>query len=241
MDQDRLLYEHEDVLGMLDAFLADRGGGWWDGFFADRARPCPFFVDGPDESLVGDFESGALRPGRVLELGCGHGRNALRLARLGCEVDAVDFSREAIAWARERAGKAGLQVNFIQDSIFRIAVQPASYDSVYDCGCFHHLPPHRRKTYVDLVSAALKPDGVFSLVCFRPEGGSGLTDRQVYEQRRLGGGLGYTEEGLRQIFSRAFAILDIRRMRETPPGAGLFGKDFLWAVRMCNRERSAGT
>lgn len=33
------------------------------------------------------------------------------------------------------------------------------------------------------------------MVCFRPEGGSGLSDDEVYERGTLGGGLGYTDVG----------------------------------------------
>jgi len=46
------------------------------------------------------------------------------------------------------------------------------------------------------VRAALKPGGSYGLVCFRPEGGSGFTDQQVYERASLGGGLGYSEDHL---------------------------------------------
>lgn len=234
-----LIYTTEDILAMLDRLLAPRGGPWWDGFFADRSKPCPFFVEWPDENLVEYFESTEIKPGRVLELGCGHGRNAVFLASRGCRVDAVDFSAEAISWARERAQAASVTVNFLCCSIFDLRIEAGSYDMVYDCGCFHHLPPHRRKDYVDLLTAALKPSGAFGLVCFAPEAGSGLTDQEVYEQRTLAGGLGYTEASLRAIFSRHFQIASLRRMREVPPDCQVFGKDFLWTALM--RRTACGT
>ncbi len=78
-----------DALRRLDALLDSRGSAWWGEFFADRAKPCPFFVEWPDENLVEWFGDGTLTPGRVLELGCGHGRNALYLASQGCQVEAV--------------------------------------------------------------------------------------------------------------------------------------------------------
>ena len=81
---------------MLDGLLEDRRGPWWDEFFADRSRPIPFFVPWPDENLAAWFDSGLLTTGRVLELGCGNGRNAAYLAGLGCHVDAVAFSAQAI-------------------------------------------------------------------------------------------------------------------------------------------------
>jgi SAM-dependent methyltransferase len=204
---------------------------WWGEFFADRAKLCPFFVDWPDENLVQWFGDGTLAPGRVLELGCGHGRNALYLAGQGCRVDAVDFSAQALDWARERAQAAGAAVRFQCCSIFDATVPDASYDLVYDCGCFHHLPPHRRRDYVDLVSRALRPGGSYGLVCFRPEGGSGYTDQQVYERASLGGGLGYSAARLRALWDMVpFSLRELRQMRKTDGPEPRFGEDFLWVL-----------
>jgi SAM-dependent methyltransferase len=228
---DQLIYSTDDVLRMLDALLADRDGAWWGEFFADRAKPCPFFADWPDENLAAWFGEGLLAPGRVLELGCGNGRDATYLASLGCRVDAVDFSATAIKWARERAESAGAAVAFQCCSIFAAKIAEGAYDLVYDSGCFHHLPPHRRKDYVELVSRALRPGGSFGLVCFRPEGGSGLTDRQVYERASLGGGLGYSEDHLRALWGSApFSLRVLRQMKKTGGGGPYFGEDFLWTL-----------
>jgi SAM-dependent methyltransferase len=226
---DRFIYTHDDVLRMLDTLLAGDGG--WDGFFADRARPCPFLVESPDENLAEWFGEGLLTPGRVLELGCGHGRNATYLAGLGCGVDAVDFSAQAVEWARERAERVGVSVDFRRSSIFDAAFTAGSYDLVYDSGCFHHVAPHRRQDYVDLVRAALKPGGRYGLVCFRPEGGSGYTDQQVYERASLGGGLGYSADRLRSLWDKApFAVTVLRQMHEADPDRRYFGEQFLWAL-----------
>jgi len=51
-------------------------------------------------------QSGPARPGRVLELGCRNGWNAVHLASLGCTVDAVDFSERAVELTRQRARSA---------------------------------------------------------------------------------------------------------------------------------------
>jgi SAM-dependent methyltransferase len=201
---------------MLDDLLADRGGTWWGEFFANRSKPCPFFVEWPDENLAGWLDDGLITLGRVLELGCGHGRNAIYLASRGCDVDAVDFSAQAIEWARERAEAAGATVNFQHCSIFDATLTEGSYDLVYDCGCFHHLPPHRRQDYAGLVRAALKPGGSYGLVCFRPGGGSGYTGQQVYEKVSLGGGLGYSEDRLRAMWDKPpFSVQVLRQMKKT--------------------------
>jgi SAM-dependent methyltransferase len=211
--------------------VSGQSSAWWGEFFADRAKACPFFTEWPDENLAEWFGEGLLVPGRVLELGCGNGRDATYLAGLGCHVDAVDFSAQAIEWARERARSAGASVAFQCCSIFDAALSDGSYDLVYDSGCFHHLPPHRRKDYAELVDRALKPGGSYGLVCFRPEGGSGYTDRHVYERGSLGGGLGYSADRLRAIWDRApFSVRVLRQMNKTDGQGPCFGEDFLWAL-----------
>ncbi len=237
--RDDFIYSAEDVLRLLDDMAAAREAGWWNEFFEDRARPCPFFVDWPDESLAAWLGDGLISPGRVLELGCGHGRNATFLAGLGCDVDAVDFSAEAIAWASQRAASAGAAIGFQCCSIFDAELENDSYDLVYDSGCFHHLAPHRRKDYVELVQRVLKAGGSYGLVCFRPEGGSGYTDRQVYERGSLGGGLGYSEDQLRVLWDRPpFSVRVLRQMRKTDPSEKAFGEDFLWTL-LAAREIAA--
>ena len=229
--RDQFVYSADDLKRVLDDVLANSGSDWWGEFFADRSRPCPFIVEWPDENLVEWLDAGLLSPGRVLELGCGHGRNATYLASRGAAVDAVDFSAQAIEWARERAESAGATVSFRHCSIFDASVAAGSYDLVYDSGCFHHLPPHRRKDYVELVHAALRPGGSFGLVCFRPEGGSGYTDRQVYEKASLGGGLGYAADRLRSMWDApSFTVRVLRQMKKPDANARCFGEDFLWTL-----------
>ncbi len=217
-------------LARLDALIDPRQSAWWDQFFADRNKRCPFFVTLPDESLVQAVGDGRKIPGRALELGCGNGRNAICLARQGYAVDAVDFSQTALDWAAHNVAEAGVTVRLIKHSVTDLVVQPGSYDLVYDSGCFHHLAPHRRRPCVALVRRALAVGGWFGLSCFRPEGGSGFTDAEVYERGSLGGGLGYTEAQLREIWSHGFEVRELRPMAPQRPESGLFGEAFLWAL-----------
>lgn len=229
--RDRFVYDEHDVPDLLGESVLEKDGAGWDALFGDRSRACPFFVDHPDENLAEWLETGRVAPGRVLELGCGNGRNAIHLARHGHVVDAVDLSAVAIDWAQERARTAAVAVTLHRCSIFDVPVDAGSYDLVYDSGCFHHLAPHRRKAYVELVERALRPGGRYGLVCFRPEGGSGLTDREVYRRRNLGGGLGYSEEHLRALWDGgSFAVEVLRQMRATTTDEDRFGRDFLWAL-----------
>lgn len=220
----------EAELRRLDALFAAGDGTRWDEFYSNRARPCPFFVASPDESLAQWVRERTLRPGRALDIGCGNARNAIFLARRGFVVDAVDRSRSAVEWAADRIAEEGVAVSLVHGDVFDLALPAGSYDLVYDSGCFHHLAPHRRDRFVRLVTDALKPGAWFGLVCFRPEGGSGYSDAEVYERRSLGGGLGYTEARLREIWSAGLEVRVVRPMAKPAADAGLFGEDFLWVL-----------
>jgi SAM-dependent methyltransferase len=227
----RFIRTTEDVLELLDELVDEKSGPWWDAFFADRSKASPFFGEAPDENLVEWAASGMLGTGRALELGCGNGRNAIFLAKQGFDVDAVDYSAKAIDWARESTRTAGASVRLLCRSLFDVDADARRYDLVYDSGCFHHLPPHRRGTYVELVERVLKPGGRYGLVCFRPEGGNGLTDREIYEQRRLGRGIGYDERQLRSLWDRApFSLRALRQMHAHPPDGKWFGENVLWTL-----------
>ncbi|MER6282671.1 class I SAM-dependent methyltransferase [Streptomyces sviceus] len=234
---DRTIRTVEDVLQLLDTLFAPQAdrwtadaGSWWDGFYADRSRPVPFFVTKPDENLVSYLDRGLVTVGRALDLGCGPGRNAQHLASLGFQVDAVDLSPAAIAWGRERAHETAAEIRFVCGDAFSLSGTGAlgTYDLIYDSGCFHHLPPHRRISYLALLDRHLAPGGRFGIACFA-EGavGSERSDADLYRQGRLEGGLAYTAESLRRIFCDLTEI-ELRRMRDEPPESSRFGEPFLW-------------
>lgn len=240
---DRTVRTVEDVLALLDGLFTSGsevgrlatgdGKGFWDRFYADRSRPVPFFVAKPDETLAAYLDQGLIAPGRALDLGCGAGRNALYLASQGFEVDAVDLSQVAIAWAEDRAHETGVEVRFLCGDAFALpATLSGPYDLVVDSGCFHHLPPHRRVSYLALLDRVLAPGGHLALTSFAAgeKGmGSELTDADLYRERELQGGLAYTPESLRWIFSDLVEVA-LRRMREEPPESAFFGVTFLWTA-----------
>jgi SAM-dependent methyltransferase len=51
--------------------------------------------------------------GRALDVACGAGRHAMRLAEAGLDVDAVDVSAVAIDMAAEEAKRRGLELNWV--------------------------------------------------------------------------------------------------------------------------------
>lgn len=82
----------------------------------------------PNAALV--TEVAGLEPGRVLDVGCGEGADAVWLARRGWEVTALDVSQVAIHRAQGLARDAGVQVTWVQAGLVEAALPAGAFDLV---------------------------------------------------------------------------------------------------------------
>jgi SAM-dependent methyltransferase len=100
--------------------------------------------------------------GAVLDLCCGPGRHCVALARRGWKVTGVDRSAYLLAKARERAGAAGVPVEFVEEDM-RDFRRPASFDLV--CNLFTSFgyfdDPEEDLLVLRNVRESLKPGGAF--------------------------------------------------------------------------------
>jgi ubiquinone/menaquinone biosynthesis C-methylase UbiE len=72
---------------------------------------------------------------RLLDLGCGTGKQTAILATLADEVVAVDISASSLAHAEARCARAGIQnVRFLQESIVALSVEAGSVDGIFSYG-----------------------------------------------------------------------------------------------------------
>jgi SAM-dependent methyltransferase len=162
----------------------------------------PLNTDLPDVNLIAWHEAGLLPMEAVktaLDVGCGLGRNSRWLARSGASVTGVDIAASALAVASHRS--AGASIDFFELDFLREALPGAAFDFVYDSGCFHHLAPHRRISYLRSLEAALAPGGYFGICTFTAGlMGSDAPDDVLMRSGYLGEGVGYTEAELVQMF-----------------------------------------
>ena len=82
----------------------------------------------PNGALV--TEVGGLTPGRVLDVGCGEGADAVWLARAGWDVTALEVSGVALARAAGHARDAGVAVRWVHAGLAEAALAPGSFDLV---------------------------------------------------------------------------------------------------------------
>lgn len=80
---------------------------------------------------------------RILELGCGTGRDAVALAKQGVNVVATDVSPEMVSATRHRAEREGIagNVTAIATTAANAAAAGGPYDGVYSNGAVLNLEP----------------------------------------------------------------------------------------------------
>ncbi|KOX11201.1 bifunctional 2-polyprenyl-6-hydroxyphenol methylase/3-demethylubiquinol 3-O-methyltransferase UbiG [Nocardiopsis sp. NRRL B-16309] len=178
----------------------------------------------------------ALRTRSALDVGCGDGRFARRLAERGLEVDAVDASADMIALARART-PTRLPVRYQAAPLAEAELDPAGYAFVSAIASLHHMPfgpalehlagalapggtlavlgLYREEDAADLAAslAALGPQWAIGLglragrfLTGTPEVGTGETSANPMPMRE-------PEMGLREIRATAAEVLPGSRVR----------------------------
>ena len=97
----------------------------WDKRYAERER---LWSGQPNGALVA--EVAGLTPGKVLDVGCGEGADAIWLARSGWDVTALEVSGVALERATGHAREAGVDVRWVHAGLVEAAFRPASFDLV---------------------------------------------------------------------------------------------------------------
>lgn len=97
----------------------------WDNRYADRPQ---LWSGRPNGALVA--EVAGLTPGRVLDVGCGEGADAVWLARAGWDVTAIEVSGVALERAAGHARDAGVTVRWVHAELAEAALPSASFDLV---------------------------------------------------------------------------------------------------------------
>ncbi|ALO06141.1 putative methyltransferase [Streptomyces venezuelae] len=115
-----------DIFSADDGYLGDPAvRAEWDNRYADRRQ---LWSGQPNGALVA--EVAGLTPGRVLDVGCGEGADAVWLARGGWEVTALEVSGVALERATGHARDAGVDVRWVHATLTEAGLAPASFDLV---------------------------------------------------------------------------------------------------------------
>jgi SAM-dependent methyltransferase len=108
---------------------------WWRGdnrYSVDPASHTPFHA-----AVL--RQAKARKAGRVLDVGAGEGADAIRLAKLGYQVDAVELSPVACEKMDRFARDERVRINVINESVLATELSPGAYDMILLNGSLHYI------------------------------------------------------------------------------------------------------
>lgn len=135
-------------VGMLDAHLNQQ---------FDAASRRFDIIEREIENL---FSRGVFKnEDRVLDLGCGPGLYAARLAKRGMKVTGIDISPRSIRYASNYASENGLDIEYVNDSFLNIGYTGEFDVAMQIYGEVSTFPDEDRDKLLSKVNDALKPGG----------------------------------------------------------------------------------
>jgi len=213
---------------------AQEGYARWADFYDDELNP----LIAVEEPLV-DSILGKLQVAAALDVCAGTGRLALKLARWGVAVTAIDVCPEMLAFAKQKAEeqkvrREGREIDLCLGSIEQdLPFVAAAFDLVTCALALCHVPGLDRVTRE--FCRVLRPGGSLLITDFHPEAVADLGWRTVAarpEGHYLLPNLPYTREDyLHAVEEAGFTLLDVRDVpvRDVPPGCLAFHEETIRA------------
>ena len=178
-----------------------------------------------------------LRPAeRVLELGCGTGRDAAHLALAGHETLAIDHSATAIEIASRQFDElvASGRLRFTSlDIAQHLPAANAAFDAVYARLSLHYFSDDVTKKVFGEIARVLKTGGLLAFVC------KSVDDPDYGRGRRIAEHV-FESHHIRHFFSEAYALECIspnfRLLKSEHVHAPLYGRDSAYVKVLARRS-----
>ncbi|WP_042439382.1 class I SAM-dependent methyltransferase [Clostridium amazonitimonense] len=124
------------------------------------------YLKWPDENVIRfmnrTFKNHDKTNIKVLDFGCGAGRNTVALAEDGFQVYGVDYSEECVKITKQRCEKLkNSRVMIKQNNSTDIPIEDNVLDSVIACGSLFYTNLQDRKLLLKNINRVLKNGGVF--------------------------------------------------------------------------------
>lgn len=106
-----------------------------------------------------------IRKMRVLDIGCGEGKDAVYFAHNGYVVDAFDLAITGVNKTRRLADATGTRINVFQANLldYRLEYQ---YDIIFSSGVFNYIPVESREQLISDYQDHTNPNGIHALNVF---------------------------------------------------------------------------
>lgn len=102
---------------------------------------------------------------KLLDVGCGEGKDSIFFAKKGYQVSAFDASEVGISKAREIASKLNLEIDLQVSDINEYSLKQ-TFDIVFSSGTLQYLKPNLRKSFIDGLKSKTVVGGIHVLHTF---------------------------------------------------------------------------
>lgn len=106
-----------------------------------------------------------VKPYRVLDIGCGEGKDAVFFAKCGYDVTAFDISEQGIEKAKRLAEHNKVEVRFFKADLFDYCPD-MEYDIIFSSGVLHVIPQTERKEFCEGLKSHTTDIGINALNVF---------------------------------------------------------------------------
>ncbi len=106
-----------------------------------------------------------VKPYRVLDIGCGEGKDAVFFAKCGYDVTAFDISEQGIEKAKRLARYNETEVRFFRADLFDYRPD-TEYDIIFSSGVLHIIKKAERKEFFESLKAHTTDIGINALNVF---------------------------------------------------------------------------
>jgi len=178
----------------LDKFL-DRSEdlNFWERLYDNSPQ---WDINRPQPEFVESYQRNELSKGKILDVGCDTGDNAIFFAEKGFSVLGIDIVEKAIEKAKIKAKERQVKVDFKIVNVLNLKkeLKKNEFSNIIDSGLFHVLSDPERLTFVEQINYALRDRGSYFMMCFSDEEHNGEGPRRI------------SKEEIIEVFSPFFKI-----------------------------------
>jgi tellurite methyltransferase len=106
-----------------------------------------------------------IKPLKLLDIGCGEGKDAIFFARCGYEVSAFDISEAGLEKTKRLAEQARVHVRTFRANLWDYRLDN-KYDILYSSGVFHYIKPELRDEVIRNYKANVNKNGIVAFHAF---------------------------------------------------------------------------
>ena len=158
--------------------------------------------------------------GKILDAGCGSGRDSLYFMKRGYEVVSFDASEQMVKFSSELTGQKTLHMKF-QEVDFK-----KEFDGVWACASLLHVTRSEMKDVLNKVVGSLKVNGIF-FASFKYGDGEVLRDERLFNS--------YNENSLKKLMAEIehLEVVEIWTTQDVRPGR----ENEKWVSCLCKNTK----